>query len=216
MQSQRRRPPGNKGRTYPPDPPPVEEIVALLKGCPDSPNGRRLRALIIVLWRSGLRISEALALLENDLNPAAGSITVRSGKGGKRRVVGMDPWGWALLEPWLIERQSYPPNAVFCVLEGPTAGRSMGAAQVRYELRRLAAGLGIRRRIAPHQFRHGMAVDWVRERQPVHLLQRQLGHTNLAITTTYLMGVSVDEVLDVSHQRRPPVMPITALVTNPL
>jgi integrase len=210
------RPSPNKGRTYPPDPPPVEEIVALLRGCPDTPFGRRLRALIVVLWRSGLRISEAVALLENDLNPTRGSITVRSGKGGKRRVVGMDPWGWQLLEPWLRERQAYPIGAVFCVLDGPTAGRPVRPAQIRYELRRLRERTGIRRRIAPHQFRHGMAVDWVRERQPIHLLQRQLGHTNLAITTTYLMAVSVDEVLEVSHQRRPPLMPITGLVAESL
>jgi integrase/recombinase XerD len=48
-----------------------------------------LRAMIVVLWRSGLRISEALALAESDLDPSRGAVLVRQGKGGKRREVGM-------------------------------------------------------------------------------------------------------------------------------
>jgi integrase len=54
--------PGNKGRRYPADPPRVEEIVAVMKAAGDGAFGRRLRGLVIVLWRAGLRISEALAL----------------------------------------------------------------------------------------------------------------------------------------------------------
>ena len=57
------------------------------------PYGLRIRALIVLLWRAGLRISEALALSETDLELAQGSILVRRGKGGRRRVVGMDEWG---------------------------------------------------------------------------------------------------------------------------
>jgi transposase len=48
----------------------------------------RLRALIIVLWRGGLRIQEALALGERDLDPSRGSLLVRNGKGGRRREIG--------------------------------------------------------------------------------------------------------------------------------
>jgi site-specific recombinase XerD len=55
-------------------------------------HGLRLRALIVVLWRAGLRIGEAMALTEPDLDPGRGSILVRQGKGGKRREVGMDSW----------------------------------------------------------------------------------------------------------------------------
>ena len=56
-------------------------------------HGARMRALVVVLWRAGLRIHEALALAETDLEPRRGSILVRRGKGGKRREVGMDRWG---------------------------------------------------------------------------------------------------------------------------
>jgi site-specific recombinase XerD len=59
----------------------------------DGTDGMRLRGLVVVLWRAGLRISEALALAESDLDRDRGAILVRRGKGGKRREVGMDRWG---------------------------------------------------------------------------------------------------------------------------
>jgi integrase len=64
-------------------------------------DGLRLRGVMVVLWRAGLRISEALALTESDLDPARGAILVRRGKAGKRREVGMDRWAWEQLDPWL-------------------------------------------------------------------------------------------------------------------
>ena len=67
-------------------------------------HGHRTRALIVILWRAGLRISEALALGESDLEPAGGSLLVRHGKGGKRRLVGMDEWGWDQIRLWTERR----------------------------------------------------------------------------------------------------------------
>ena len=88
------RPPRNKGMRYPADPPTVEEIIAVMRQADDNRHGWRLRALIVVLWRGGLRIEEALALTEPDLDPRRGSLLVRNGKGGRRREIGMDAWGW--------------------------------------------------------------------------------------------------------------------------
>jgi integrase len=86
------RPPRNKGRRYPADPPTIEEIVAVMRHAGDGTHGRRLRGLIVVLWRAGLRIHEALALGEADLDRRRGSLLVRRGKGGRPREVGMDEW----------------------------------------------------------------------------------------------------------------------------
>jgi site-specific recombinase XerD len=74
------------------DPPTAEEIVAVMRHAGASPHGLRMRALIVLLWRAGLRIAEALSLAESDLDRARGSILVRRGKNGKRREVGMDAW----------------------------------------------------------------------------------------------------------------------------
>jgi site-specific recombinase XerD len=68
----------------------VEEIIAVMRATGDGPDGVRLRGVIVVLWRAGLRVSEALALNETDLDPDRGALLVRHGKGDKRREVGMD------------------------------------------------------------------------------------------------------------------------------
>ena len=78
--------------------------------------GLRVRGLIVVLWRAGLRISEGLALAESDLDAARGSILVRRGKGGRRREIGMDPWGWEQLRPWLDHRLELPVGPLFASL----------------------------------------------------------------------------------------------------
>jgi site-specific recombinase XerC len=67
----------------------------------DRTQGLRLRGLIVVMWRAGLRISETVALTESDLDADRGAILVRHGKGHKRREVGMDQPGWELLRPCL-------------------------------------------------------------------------------------------------------------------
>jgi site-specific recombinase XerD len=105
-------------------------------------HGWRLRAMIVVRWRGGLRIHEALALAEHDLDARRGSLLVRSGKGGKRREVGMDEWGWEQLRPWLAGRVELPVGRLFCTIDGPTSGRPWSSTGVRRELRRLAAQAG--------------------------------------------------------------------------
>jgi site-specific recombinase XerD len=77
---------------YPADRPTVEEIVCVMRHASEDPHGFRLRAMIVMLWRGGLRVHEALALSEHDLDPQRGSVLVRCGKGGRRREVGMDGW----------------------------------------------------------------------------------------------------------------------------
>jgi hypothetical protein len=66
--------PRNKGMLYPADPPRPEEIIAVMRQAGGDRHGLRMRALIAVLWRAGLRISEALALTESDIEPARGSV----------------------------------------------------------------------------------------------------------------------------------------------
>lgn len=73
--------PRNKGLQYPADLPTVEEIIAVMRSAGDGADGVRLRGLIIVLWRAGLRISEALALSESDLDVNRGSSVDPPGQG---------------------------------------------------------------------------------------------------------------------------------------
>jgi hypothetical protein len=61
-------------------------------------------------------------LAESDLDRSTGGVLVRLGKGGKRRRVGMDRWGWQQLQPWLDRCIELPVGALPCVIDGPTAG----------------------------------------------------------------------------------------------
>ncbi|MBK5219091.1 MAG: tyrosine-type recombinase/integrase [Thermoleophilia bacterium] len=120
----------------------MEEVIAVMRETTDVRHGFRLRALIAVLWRGGVRVHEALALSESDLGPRRGSLLVRNGKGGRRREIGMDAWGWEQLRPWLAVRVELPVGPLFCVVDGPTRGRPWSSAGVRVEFRRLAALAG--------------------------------------------------------------------------
>jgi site-specific recombinase XerD len=180
------RPPRNKGMQYPADPPTVDEIVAVMRHTGENRHGWRLRAIIVVLWRAGLRVQEALALTEHDLDPRRGSLLVRRGKGGRRREVGMDEWAWEQVRPWLTARAELPPGPLFCIIDGPTRGRPWSGASVRREFRAVAARAAVRRRFAPHQLRHAHALELAREGVSLNIIQRQLGHTNLGTTSIYL------------------------------
>lgn len=173
-------------------------------------DGHRLRALIVLLWRAGLRISEALALQESDLDRSRGAVIVRHGKGGKRREVGMDSWAWDQLDPWLRLRRELPLGALLCVIHGPTAGRRWEASAARKQLHHAAAAAGVRRRFAPHQLRHAHAVEMAHEGVPLVVIQRQLGLANLGITSIYLQGIDSSEIVSTVHGRPSPTTSATA------
>jgi hypothetical protein len=114
----------------------------------DQQHAPRSRALIVLLWRAGLRISEALSLAESDLNSSRGSVLVRCGKGGKRREVGMDQWAWQHLNSWLEIRVGLRVGALLCVIDGLTHGRPWSPTAARATLRQLA-GIPGRAAISP-------------------------------------------------------------------
>jgi site-specific recombinase XerD len=207
------RAPRNKGMQYPPDPPRPEEIVLVMRQAGQDCHGLRIRALIAVLWRGGLRISEALALNETDIDERRGSLLVRHGKGDTRREAGMDQFGFEHLAAWLAHRVALPPGSLFCVIDGATCGRRWAATAARAELRQLAVDAGVRRRFAPHQLRHAHAVELAREGVAVNIIQRQLGHTDLGTTSTYLQGIDPSEIIDAVRSRRQATISATAGLT---
>jgi site-specific recombinase XerD len=158
----------------------------------------------------GLRINEALALTEHDLDVRLGAILVRHGKGGRRREVGMDSWGWDHLRPWLEVRMGMPVGPLLCVIDGRTRGRPWAADAARARLRRVAAKAGVRRRFAPHQLRHAHAVELAHEGVPLNVIQRQLGHTNLGVTSIYLQSIDNAEIIATVHARKAPMIPASS------
>jgi site-specific recombinase XerD len=103
-----------------------------------------------------------------------------------------------------------PPGPLFCVIDGATRGRRWTATAARGEMPDLAAAAGVRRRFAPHQLRHAHAVELAREGVAVNIIQRQLGHTDLGTTSTYLQGIDPSEIIAAITSRHAPMISMTA------
>jgi site-specific recombinase XerD len=191
-------------RRRPPEVLSEAEAIALLKACSTSaPTGVRNRALIAVLWRCGLRISEALSLELRDIDLQAGTVRVRHGKGDRSRTVGLDEQTTALLARWIDRRKKLSPGArapIFCTLQG---GR-IDSSYIRRLLPRLAAKAGIDRRVHAHGLRHTHAAELAREGTPINIIRDDLGHTSLAVTDRYLRDVAPQAVIDTIRARRWP------------
>jgi len=178
------------------------EVLALIRVCSaTAPSGVRNQALIAVLWRSGLRVGEALALELRDVDLTAGTLRVRHGKGDRSRTVGLDEQAAALLTRWIDRRRQLRPGArapVLCTL----AGGRLDSSYVRRLLPRLAARAGIEgKRVHAHGLRHTHAAELAREGVPVNVIRDALGHSTLAVTDRYLRDVAPQHVIDTQRAR---------------
>jgi integrase/recombinase XerD len=182
-----------------------DEVRRLIDACSRwVPSGLRNRALIVVMWRAGLRSAEALALELRDVDRDAGTITIRHGKGNRRRVVGMDPEAFAVLDRWLETRRDLQPprNApIFCTITAGNIGRPVQAPYWREAIKKLAVKAGIEKRVHSHGLRHTCAVELMREGVPLLVISRMLGHSSLAITQRYVDHLEPGEVVAVMKAR---------------
>ena len=196
------REPANKGKTYPAEILTPDEVRALVKACSSrAPTGVRNRALLVLLYRGGLRVSEALGLHPKDVDRAAGTVTVLRGKGGKRRTIGLDPGAFAFLERWLDVRAKRGINGRAPIFS--TLGRKpLASAYVRALLPRLGCKAGLEKRVHAHGLRHSHAFELSMEGVPMPVIQAQLGHASLAVTSRYLAHIAPAELVQ-AMQRRP-------------
>jgi site-specific recombinase XerD len=72
----------------------------------------------------------------------------------------------------------------------------------------------VRRRFAPHQLRHAHAVEMSREGVPLLVIQRQLGHADLSITSVYLRGIDNTEIVHTVHERPAPMVPAQSQLSS--
>lgn len=198
----------HKGAKFPPEPLTPTEVQRLMAAIPTrSTSGIRFRALVGVMLGGGLRVAEALALEPRDVDAADCSIRVRSGKGKKTRVVGLDPVSCELLSRWLDRRASlgltnrHPVFATYSA--STTVGRPMNDRFVRAALARYAAKAGITKRVHPHGLRHTMAFGMAREGLPLTVIQAQLGHASLDGTAHYVAYLAPTAVIDTMRARNP-------------
>ncbi len=168
------------------------------------PTPCRNRALLAILWRSGLRVSECLALKPSDLDEQLGTVRVLHGKGDKARTVGMDGSAFDLVSRWLDRRARLGVNGhapLFCTIHQPV-GRALTTAYVRQLLRRLAKKAGITKRVHPHGLRHTHAAELAREGVPLPVIQAQLGHASASTTAAYIAHLAPGEVIQAMRKRK--------------
>jgi site-specific recombinase XerD len=174
-----------KGRTFPPEPLTPGEVAAILGKCSlRAPTGIRNRALLTLLYRSGLRISEALALRPADISLEQHTARVLHGKGDRATVRGFHASADDALARWLEHRKGLGlrNGPLFCTLDGG----QLSDRYVRDLLKRLAAKAGIEKRVHPHGLRHTFADELRRSGLDVVTISKLLGHSSIAVTSRYL------------------------------
>ncbi len=188
--------PANKGQSYPAEILTQEEVGMLFKSCSSkAPTGIRNRALLTILYRSGLRVSEALALSPKDIDRKACTVRVLHGKGDKARLTGIDPHSFAAIDRWIDKRKELGlgrRSRLFCTLEG----KPIDTSYVRHLMKRLATKAGIEKRVHAHGLRHSFAAGLMAEGVPVNVISAALGHSSVATTAVYLDQIQPQTVVD--------------------
>jgi site-specific recombinase XerC len=190
---------------FPPEPLQAHEALALVRAPnPECRTGCRDRALLAVMWRCGLRNSEARNLeLSHVIVDPKHAVRVlrpkgaRSKKGKAPRTVGVDDQTWALLESWIAMRGD-EPGILFSTASGKPINDRDLRTMVAYNARRA----GIRRRVHPHALRHTFAKGLYDESVGMVHIQELLGHTQLTTTAGYLQGIGATEVVEISSARK--------------
>jgi integrase/recombinase XerC len=175
-----------------------DEAARLVEVPTDVELGKRDRALLELLYSSGLRVSELCALRWQDLDFAESLVTVR-GKGGKTRIVPVGRFARAALAEWLSESGATPAQPVF----PGRGGRPITPRAVQLRLRLLARQQGVWKRVHPHLLRHSFASHLLESSGDLRGVQELLGHADIATTQiyTHLDFQRLAKVYDDAHPR---------------
>ncbi len=193
-----------------------EEVKALLKACehtsPSStvkrrafamrrPLATRVRALVLVLLGTGLRVSECARLQVQDVNVATGAVHVRpfgSGLKSRGRTVFLGKATRKAVWLYMTGRENLEADDP---LFSTQDDHPMNRHSIRQLLSRLGRRAGVKK-VHPHRFRHTAAIQYLRNGGDVFTLQRLLGHSSLGTVNRYLAIAQVD--IDNAHRRASP------------
>lgn len=181
----------NEGKHFPAEVYSRDTVARLLGQFGLSPTDVRNKALVLVYLRAQLRLNEALDLNVSDVDFDRRAITVLRGKGGKRRTVGVDPETLLLIKAWLQVRPD-KSAILFCTHKGTRLDDSY----VRKMVKRVAKRAGIQQRVHVHGFRHTGACRLADQKVDMRVIQKQLGHSSLAVTDRYLDHLGANDVIE--------------------
>jgi len=171
-----------------------------LMNAPDGAEALRDRAVLEVLYGSGLRLSEVCGLDVDDVRREGelAMLRVRRGKGNKDRIVPLGSRGLAAVDAWLAKRPAGTP-ALFL----NRSGKRLGSRSVGRMVTALSALASTTGRVTPHALRHSFATHLLDSGCDLRAIQEMLGHANLSTTQRYThVGIGhLMEVYDKAHPR---------------
>jgi integrase/recombinase XerD len=190
---------------------PVDDVLALLEAsgvAHDDVKGLRDRALLELLYSTGARISEAVGLDVDDVDPTARTVLL-AGKGGKQRLVPIGRPALAALDAYLVRaRPALAARGRSAGTVGPAVflnarGGRLSRQSAWQVLREAAERAGIMAAVSPHTLRHSFATHLLEGGADVRVVQELLGHASVTTTQVYTL-VTVDtlrEVYATAHPR---------------
>lgn len=151
-----------------------------------TPMGLRNRAIVEVLYTTGIRNAELRSLTLSDFDSSAGTLSIRAGKGGKDRVVPLGPLVSAVLSDYIAQaRPKLPVKPGVTHVFVSEHGWPLWAASVVRIVDQAARHAGIKKPVRPHRLRHACATHMLAGGADVRHIQRLLGHSTLATTEIY-------------------------------
>lgn len=161
-------------------------------------ESKRDRAILELLYDSGVRVSELVSLKLKDLDLKNGVLLVK-GKRGKERLVPIGKKAVTALEEYLKERADVSPESP---LFSGKNGKSLSDRTVRRIVRKYSILCGIPKRVTPHTFRHSYATHLLESGADIRGIQELLGHSTIASTQQYLHS-SVGRLMEVYDRAHP-------------
>lgn len=172
----------------------VEEVEELLDA-PDvaKPDGLRNRAMLEVMYSSGLRVSELLSLKLKQINNEKGLIDV-IGKGNKERKVPIGDYALDYVKQYVEgpRRKNVGRSSDYLFLN--RYGKPISRQYFFKEVKKYAAQVGIQEEISPHTLRHCFATHMLENGAELRAVQEMLGHTNISTTQIYT-NISTKRIL---------------------
>ncbi|OGU15843.1 MAG: tyrosine recombinase XerC [Geobacteraceae bacterium GWC2_53_11] len=176
----------------------IDQATTLMEAPDDDQKyALRDRAILELLYSSGLRVSELTGLNIGELDLAGGMVRV-TGKGGKERIVPVGSRALAAVQEYLDERDSSARGALFLNTRGGRINRRSVARIVDAHVQRIAAF----KNISPHTLRHTFATHMLEGGADLRAIQELLGHASLSTTQKYT-HVSIDRLMEVYDKAHP-------------
>ena len=180
----------------------IEQAAQLVMITPDSDLTFRDRAILELLYSSGLRLSEIERSNVCDVDLADRTMTIL-GKGGKTRIVPVGRHAITAIKSWLQRRQALVSNIEEKALFVSRSGNRLGARGIQKRVEYWAKRQGLDRSVHPHMLRHSFASHLLESSSDLRAVQELLGHSDISTTQVYthLDFQHLAKVYDKAHPR---------------